>query len=324
MSDAVHRPAPALGVELALSLPKTLFGAALVHPRAAWVRARYDEWVGRPGASSRAAVDQCLHILPHAPAERVLDVALLLSLFGGLDDLLEANPHTELATYFSSLRTGHASTDGHPELDVLTRGMQHAQRALGPRLFAQLLSGVEQWANSMAPTASGWADLDTYLQLRRADFGFDAIRVMVDHAAGIDLDEHRTSPLLDELLAACFEHALFVNDLFSYRKETQAGDGRNAVSVLLSTAGMTPQAAVDVVCERITAAERTFADLGAHADIAQYATFWRHVLAGNLAWSMTTPRYNGVQRPAASSLPTHMVLHPDHTEYRYRQGNGCR
>ncbi|GAA3989363.1 hypothetical protein GCM10022247_04890 [Allokutzneria multivorans] len=310
-------------MELALCLPETLFGSASVHPQASWVRAEYDEWIGRPGASSRAAVEQCLHILPHAPAERVLDVALLLSLFGGLDDLLEVDPHTELAAYFASLRTGHASTESKPELEVLARGMRRARHALGPHLFAQLLFGVEQWANSMAPTDSGWDDLDSYLQLRRPDFGFDAIRVMIDHGADVDLSELRASPFLEELLTTCYEHALFVNDLFSYRKETQAGEGKNAVSVLIATQGMTPQAAVDVVCERITSAERNFAALAdreAHRHTAEYVHCWRHVLAGNLAWSMTTPRYNGVQHPAASSLPTHMVLHPERTEYRYRCG----
>ncbi|WP_086821711.1 terpene synthase family protein [Allokutzneria sp. NRRL B-24872] len=314
-------------MELALPLPSALFGAASVHPDGAWVRARHEQWSGQPAG---AVVEACLHIAPHVPAERVLELSLLATMFTGVDDLLEqAGPHTGPAAYAAVIRAGEAPTVGSPNLLAFGRVVERTRRAFGPQLYPRVVTAFEQWALCMAPgnaAASGWEDLDSYLRFRRQDFGFDAMRVASEYGAGVDLTDLETSPLLDDLHTACFEHALFVNDLFSYRKETQAGDGRNAVSVLISTAGMTPQAAVNAVCERITSAEGAFGTQahlltqdgpGLRADVVEYVRWWRQVLGGNIAWSLTTPRYNGVQHPATSTLPTHMLLRPDHTEYRY-------
>ena len=322
------------GVELVLSLPQALFGAASVHPQGSWVRTMHDQWLGQQlgqqVTDSGNLFDLCLHALPHVPAERVLEGALVGTMIGVVDDLFETGPKTGLAAYVATVRAGCAPAGGNPDLVVFGRVMERARRALGPRLYPRLVTGFEQWANSMVAAAaavSSWDGLDAYLQYRWGDFAFDAIRLMVEYSAGVDLTDMEESPLLDDLHTACYEHSLFVNDLFSYRKEKQAGDDMNAVSVLVTIEGMTLQAAVDTVCGRITAAEEAFFaaqarllthdDPGARTEIARYVRCWQHVLAGNLAWSLSTPRYNGCPLPSRSSLPTHMVLHPSHTEYRY-------
>ncbi|GAA3989356.1 hypothetical protein GCM10022247_04880 [Allokutzneria multivorans] len=298
-----------------------------MHPDGAWVRAQHEQWSGqRPGD----VVEACLHIAPHVPAERVLELALLTTMFTGVDDLFEqADPHTGLAAYVAVIRAGRSPADGSPNLLEFGRVVERTRRAFGPQLYPRVVTAFEQWAlcvASGAAAASGWDDLDSYLRFRRQDFGFDAMRVASEYGAGVDLTDLESSPLLDDLHTACYEHALFVNDLFSYRKEKQAGDGRNAVSVLVATEAMTPQDAINAVCERITAAENAFGTQARlltrdgpelRADVVEYVRWWRQVLGGNIAWSLTTPRYNGVRHPAASSLPTHMVLHPERTEYRY-------
>ncbi|WP_260420911.1 terpene synthase family protein [Streptomyces netropsis] len=328
------------GMTVVISLPRQLFSIASVHPRSSWLRTMHDQWLDEQFTASGIsgginvvrkcdAVSLFLHGMPHAPADRVLEAALMASMAFAIDDLFETGPQVELNSYLAVAHADGAAIDRNADLVIFARAMERARQAIGPRLYARTLKSLEKWANSTATAnaaVSSWDGIDDYLKRRWVDAGFGGVRVVVEYCAGVDLTDLEESSLLDDLHTACFEHSVLVNDLFSYRKEKQAGYGMNAVSVLTDTEGMTLQSAVDTVCSRIAAAEEAFAeqvrlfthnDPNAHADIARYVHGWRDALAGNIAWALTSPRFNGHRLPLNSSLPTHMVLHPSHTTYRY-------
>ena len=57
---------------------------------------------------------------------------------------------------------------------------------------------------------------------------------MLEFALGLDLpDEIMEHPLLSALKVAACSHIMFVNDMFSFRKELSDGDLMNLVPILL-------------------------------------------------------------------------------------------
>ena len=130
-------------------------------------------------------------------------------------------------------------------------------------------------------------------------------------------------------LDACFEHTILVNDLLSYRKEYVLDEPMNAVGVLCRTRGLGLQQAVDELCARLAAAEDAFfaeagrlrRGHGGRPGLELYLEAWGLMLSGNLAWSLSCPRYNGsgggwLWEGDAGTLPDVMVLHQDRTEFR--------
>ena len=77
-------------------------------------------------------------------------------------------------------------------------------------------------------------DLDTYKELRLHTSGCYVCSMMLEFALGLDLaDEIIEHPLLVALNVAAFSHVMFVNDIFSFRKELSDGDLMNIVPILL-------------------------------------------------------------------------------------------
>ena len=77
-------------------------------------------------------------------------------------------------------------------------------------------------------------DLDTYKELRLHTSGCYVCSMMLEFALGLDLaDEIIEHPLLVALNVAAFSHVMFVNDIFSFRKELSDGDLMNLVPVFL-------------------------------------------------------------------------------------------
>ena len=165
-------------------------------------------------------------------------------------------------------------------------------------------------------------DLDTYKELRLHTSGCYVCSMMLEFALGLDLaDEIIEHPLLVALNVAAFSHVMFVNDIFSFRKELSDGDLMNLVPVLLwhnlggmsSICGGGVEAVVretvaqalalvrelDGECVRLVAEIRAavrggngpLADEGAAAAVDKYVDGVSDWLSGNLRWHRISKRY---------------------------------
>ena len=90
----------------------------------------------------------------------------------------------------------------------------------------------------------------------------------------------------------------WINDVFSYRKEAQAGDPLNLVAVLENQYSLSHEeafdAAVDVFRAELSLLEDESARLregGVSPTLDRYLTGLEVWLHGNIAWSSTCPRY---------------------------------
>ena len=182
-------------------------------------------------------------------------------------------------------------------------------------------------------------DLHTYKELRLYSIGWYVSGLTLEFVLGLDLpDEVLEHPLLSALQVATAFHIMFVNDIFSFRKELSDGDLMNLVPVLLwhnlesskqhilPTCGAVDELVQETVSQalglvremdeecvrlmaKIRAAVRGEGGMLAEAEaVERYVDGVSDWLSGNLQWHRISKRYvhnNNNNNPSLSiSKPT--------------------
>ncbi|TDT98597.1 hypothetical protein EDD99_6826 [Streptomyces sp. 846.5] len=331
-------------IELSLALPAGRLPEPADHPDRPRLRREHDAWFRERMAAVGLPLEHRLfrecegvslmcRVLPGADADRLLGICLAASVLFLLDDVTDGDSaETSQAERYLAVLGGAPGEGGSAHLRLFAQTLQRVRQGVSPRLWAQFVAGFSEVVRTAAvKSAAPVADYAGYLAVRRADAAFDLVGVAIAHGLGLE-GERDPGPSADELagfLDACFEHTILVNDLLSYRKEYVLDEPMNAVGVLCRTRGLGLQQAVDELCARLAGAEDAFfaeadrlrAGHGGRPGLEPYLEAWGLMLSGNLAWSLSCPRYNGsdggwVWDGAAGTLPDLMVLHPDRTEFR--------
>jgi hypothetical protein len=167
----------------------------------------------------------------------------------------------------------------------------------------------------------------TFLRCRRDSIGVQPCLDLVERIGRYTLpDEFHSGFPLAAMRRLTADVVLFVNDIVSLDKEVAAGDVNNSVLVLREERGCTLPQALHAVTAMANARVRRFEQLSAvlaaapvppvmRAHVEHYADGMRHIMRGNLDWSLETARYDeagiaavsdGRQRPWSNLilLPT--------------------
>ncbi|MFD7445611.1 isoafricanol synthase [Streptomyces sp. NPDC059909] len=172
--------------------------------------------------------------------------------------------------------------------------------------------------------------LEELLEVRRDSIGVQPCLDFTERCGGYSLpDELLGSSPLREMRRITGDVVIFVNDIVSLVKELAAGDVNNSVVVLREQEGCTLEQSVERIAALANARTARFAQLAAalpkgmsergvppevRGHIEHYVEGMGHLMAGNLAWSLATSRYDetgiaavsgGRQRPWAhlTSVP---------------------
>ncbi|MEG8184228.1 hypothetical protein GZH49_37850 [Nocardia terpenica] len=166
-------------------------------------------------------------------------------------------------------------------------------------------------------------DIDTYLAIRRISVRLRPYFPCAEYVHGFDLSEMISSDT--ELLRAkllAVDHAMLVNDLFSFCKEYFQGDYFNVIASLICRHGYTLQEAVVSTCAMIEEADSNLARWStilrnryAHdLRVQVYLQILNTFCAGNLRWSLETPRYLGYEHGWSGVRLGLMQLYPEGME----------
>ncbi|MEG8184177.1 terpene synthase [Nocardia terpenica] len=175
-------------------------------------------------------------------------------------------------------------------------------------------------------------NVETYLDVRRRSVGLLPNLPCAEYVHNIDLSEFlaQDSNLVKAGLVAV-DHAMLVNDLFSFRREYFGQDYINIISSLLHTHRYSLQEAVDITCEMIRQADAELARLCEVLRL-QYALFpqvniyldtLNTFCAGNLRWSLETPRYIGHGVGWNGLRSGVLTFHADRTSLEQFGSYGC-
>jgi Terpene synthase family 2, C-terminal metal binding len=147
-----------------------------------------------------------------------------------------------------------------------------------------------------------------FLEVRRESIGVRPCLDFTERCGGYTLpDELYRSPALREMREITGDVVIFVNDIVSLVKELAAGDVNNSVIVHRAHKGCTIEESVEHVSalantrtarftRLATALPGTLARHGVPREtcehVSHYVDGMRHLMAGNLAWSLATSRYD--------------------------------
>ncbi|HEY3479848.1 MAG TPA: isoafricanol synthase [Streptomyces sp.] len=147
-----------------------------------------------------------------------------------------------------------------------------------------------------------------FLDVRRDSIGVRPCLDFTERCGGYALpDDLHASPALAEMREITGDVVIFVNDIISLVKELAAGDVTNSVVVHRAQQGCTVEESVEHISglantrtarfTRLAAAlPGTLARRGVPQETREHVTHYvdgmRHLMAGNLAWSLATSRYD--------------------------------
>lgn len=165
-------------------------------------------------------------------------------------------------------------------------------------------------------TADRLPSLEGFLDVRRESIGVRPCLDFAERCGGYALpDEVYGLPALREMRQITGDVVIFVNDIVSLVKELAAGDVNNSVVVHRAHKGCTVEESVEHVSGLANARTDRFVRLAAalpealvlrgvpretRDHVAHYVDGMRHVMAGNLTWSLATARYDATGIAAVS------------------------
>ncbi|MFI6566123.1 terpene synthase family protein [Streptomyces sp. NPDC050534] len=266
-------------------------------------------------------------VLPRAGWKETLDIGICMTAVVALDDLFDAevaSRPTAEQIIAVAMSASPGRTDS-PFLRLWESVVERSAAAYGPyweRFVREGLSGWARVSDAKELRPERIDDFQTYLTLRRTDFGIDLIPVSLEFATGIELSDLRGDSHFEAFHQAVSNHAVLVNDLMSFRNEYYTGEQMNALFVLQRCEGMPIQEAADKVCREVAAAEDEFfsrasslleSHPGRRKELGRYIEDWRHVLGGHMAWEFSSTRYNGKDHVWDGSIPERITITPDRT-----------
>lgn len=148
--------------------------------------------------------------------------------------------------------------------------------------------------------------LETFLRGRRDSIGVQPCLDFAERCGGYTLPDMLHSGPLAEMREITGDVVIFVNDIMSVDKELAAGDVNNSVILLLDTSDHTLDGAVELIARAANARVQRFQMLAARLpavldeydaapalreQVEDYVRAMRHVMRGNLDWSLETARY---------------------------------
>ncbi|MFI9508473.1 terpene synthase family protein [Nocardia sp. NPDC052566] len=263
-------------------------------------------------------------VYPTGLPARVVDSSCITSLMFAVDDvaLLAGALFDDIAAdWMADHPYGRAFADIWTRLKLrMPEGVYRRYRQEWQDWFTYALKENEYRVREEIP------DVETYLEIRRINVGLRPYLVCAEYVLDLDLtDLIAADPDLAALQPTAVEHAMLVNDLFSFRWECFRGDYFNTIAPLIHTHGHSLQHAIDITCDKISAADRALTDLSAmlrrryadHPDRTQlhdYIGAANAFCAGNLRWSLETTRYNGHGYGWNGLRSGLVTLRPDRTD----------
>ncbi|ALC24844.1 isoafricanol synthase [Streptomyces pristinaespiralis] len=236
------------------------------------------------------------------------------------DGGLGTRPH-EIRGVVDAL-VGTMTTDGAPRpADVRDTPLVRAFRDIWLRStagapYAWRLRFRDHWQAYLAAhvgeahhrNADRLPSLEQFLEVRRHSIGVQPCLDFTERCGGYALpDELYRSFPLREMREITGDVVIFVNDIVSLVKELAAGDINNSVVIEREHKGCTLEESVEHITALANARTARFArlaaslpgtlaDLGVPAPsrehVSHYVDGMRHVMAGNLSWSLATSRYD--------------------------------
>ncbi len=266
---------------------------------------------------------------PDAEPEILELIAQVMAWIFVQDDVYDTAPSDEqrperlaakFARYLHVLRTRRAPASAGPTVQALADLAKRLSERGSERWYTNFVETMRRfWIDGIVVEtyyrAKGISpDPASYMAMREQTVGVYICLDLVELASGCELtDELRADPILKRMTWLTSRIIAYVNDVFSYEKERQAGDVNNYLHVTLRYEPMDLAEGVDHVVRTHDRELDQFCQLDGtaqdHGDFAQriverYVEGCRSWMTGALAWQKIAHRYASGRALFGDNAPT--------------------
>lgn len=281
-----------------------------------------------------------LLVYPTARDDRITEICNWVDYLFSLDDAFVYAPperaRDEHFDLYTQVVNGEHVTARTPYLDTLRGLIDRTKYTMDAPLWSRFTHSLTRFLDA----ALGERDLqgkavhqDTYTAYRARSVGVCCFP-LAEHGLGIDLTHYLTTSqsLITQLNRLVARHWVYVNDIFSYRKELYSGDTMNEIWLTTQGQPRRLQHAVDTLADH---ARTIYRELESHClalardvpdpshPVRRYAEALPLMISGNLEWSYLTPRYHGSGFTWDGTRNGTVYLTPQHTIYIHTDSAGA-
>jgi hypothetical protein len=324
----------------------------------AWIR-HSESWIGhlltdaapqdRPLlkiSADDAVLWACVCYPETVDAARMLDIVRMAILYVVIDDCIYTSFMTDgqIGVLINEFATAVADPDQEPTTFTgrfLVQTWREMSTRMPQGLRARWINATEDYmrgtaAEVVARAAGAALPPADYRAMREDSMGAKIVHLLGEYSIGVDVSDQIADvpKVFDEIHEVAGNHFMYVNDLFSFRKEyCDGGDfEHNGVYTGVVSDGLPLQQSIERLCAKVEESERAYRALEARVLAPDWGTtramiqaYLRQVergMAGSRDYSYLAARYHGAgfARPSNGHfVPTRtsglVVLQPERTVF---------
>lgn len=241
-------------------------------------------------------------VIPMCLSDRMLDCCNIVTLFFIIDDLYEEEnkKHRSISDFIYILDNNNNIKD-NKYLNLFYKIWNDIKLKSSVNSLNQFSNSIKDWFSTLKIKTTN-LDRYSYLPFRRVNSGFFFTLSVLRYGMDINLTENvLNDKYIKSIQNIVGDHAMLVNDLYSYKKECIKNVNKsyqsNIISILKNTENFNTKAAIDETINIILDKEKQFKKLinknpYKNKEICRYINSLEYVMSGNHYWSTITARYN--------------------------------
>lgn len=243
-------------------------------------------------------------VIPYCLTNRILDCCNIITLFFIIDDLYEENnqPHSTISDFINILNNNKNDKNSDNKYLILFYKIWVNIKSNSNIIsLKQFSNSIKDWFSTLKIKTTDF-NRYSYLPFRRVNSGFFFVLSVLRYGMNINLDDNiLNSDYIKNIQEIVGDHAMLVNDIYSYKKECIKNINKsyqsNMISILENTENLDTNSSIKEIIDVVLEKEKQFKELinknpYENKEVNKYIDSLEYVMSGNYYWSTITNRYN--------------------------------
>lgn len=243
-------------------------------------------------------------VIPYCLTNRILDCCNIITLFFIIDDLYEENnqPHSTISDFINILNNNKNDKNSDNKYLILFYKIWVNIKSNSNIIsLKQFSNSIKDWFSTLKIKTTDF-NRYSYLPFRRVNSGIFFVLSVLRYGMNINLDDNiLNSDYIKNIQEIVGDHAMLVNDIYSYKKECIKNINKsyqsNMISILENTENLDTNSSIKEIIDVVLEKEKQFKELinknpYENKEVNKYIDSLEYVMSGNYYWSTITNRYN--------------------------------
>jgi hypothetical protein len=233
---------------------------------------------------------------------RIYNITNFYTLLFIIDDLLENDISTKL-NYKRYIHILEENLEPSTSIEKTFKNVwDNIKNDLSFNQKIRFIDYIKEWIEGAKYLACIDKDIDinTYMYYRYMSIGANSSFISIEYGLNINFEQEIIESY-KEIHKIAAENIIFVNDLFSYRKEIYENNNINIIKIIMNEKNCKLQEAIDFLEINIKENYKLFEKIYKkilikynNENVKRYLDSLYNMIIGNLQWSCTSSRYHGL------------------------------